>query len=304
MLTGAFAYTPEQRERLSALGMEVYFMQQERDALPLPAEEVDAVVCNGLFLSHPLPSFTRLKYVQLTSAGFDRVDVAEMRRRGIILHNARGVYSRPIAEWVLLRVLENLKHARLFLRKQDGKLWQKDREIKECAGRRAAVVGAGSVGREVAALLCALDFRVTGFDVCGGTVAHFDTIEPTDCLGEKIGDFDVVVLTAPLLPATFHLMDGEKLQKMRDGSLLVNVARGALIDEEALVETLLRRPALYAALDVFETEPLPQDSPLWTLENASLSPHNSFISDGNGARMFRVILDNLNAWLSLSENTK
>ena len=97
LLTGCFKYSEEQMETLCSLGYTIYFMQQEKEELPLPASEVDAMVCNGLFQSHDIDEFSRLKFVQLTSAGFDRVPVDKIKARGMELYNARGVYSTPMA---------------------------------------------------------------------------------------------------------------------------------------------------------------------------------------------------------------
>ena len=105
LLTGCFKYSEEQMQALRSLGYTIYFMQQEKKDLPLEASEVDATVCNGLFLSHDIAKFARLKFIQLTSAGFDRVPVEKIKERGIELYNARGVYSTPMAEWAIFRVL-------------------------------------------------------------------------------------------------------------------------------------------------------------------------------------------------------
>ena len=115
LLTGCFNYTESQKEKLASLGYRIHFMQQEIDILPRAASEVDATVCNGLFLTHHIEDFSRLKFIQLTSAGFDRVPVDYIKAKGIMLHNARGVYSVPMAEWALFRVLEHYKQGWFFI---------------------------------------------------------------------------------------------------------------------------------------------------------------------------------------------
>lgn len=112
-------------------------------------------------------------------------------------------------------------------------------------------------------------------------------------ISERIGDFDVLVITAPLTSQTYHLISDDLVANMKQNALLVNIARGALIDESALCRILQQRKDIHAALDVFEIEPLPADSPLWKLPNVYVSPHNSFVSDGNSKRMFEVIYNNL-----------
>ena len=297
LLTGCFKYTEEQMEALRSLGYTVYFMQQENEALPVEAVDVDATVCNGLFLSHSIDDFSRLKLIQLTSAGFDRVPVDTIKERGIELYNARGVYSTPMAEWAVFRVLEHYKQGWFFRKEQLNGRWTKHRGLREISGIKVAVVGAGNVGQEVAKRFQAFGAETTGFDIHVNTTIGFDHMALTNTLCERVGEFDVVVVTAPLLPSTRGLISRKVLCSMKEGAVLVNIARGGLIDEKAMCEVLAERKDLYAALDVFETEPLAEESPLWKLENVALSPHNSFVSDGNNARMFAVIYQNLKNYI-------
>lgn len=295
LYTGAAPHSAEQLHALRELpGVALHFMQQEADPLPLPADEVDMVVCNGLFLHHPLAEFTRLRFIQLTSAGFDRVAPDVIRERGIRIANARGVYSGPMAEWVLMRVLEHFKQARRFDESQRAHRWEKIRTLREVAGASAAVIGAGNVGSRVGELLRAVGMHVTGFDVHTNPTPGFDSMALTAQLDSLLPDFDAVVLTAPLLPSTVGLMSEARIRAMKPGALLVNVSRGALVDQDALVSLLSgERSDLSAALDVFASEPLAADSPLWDMTNVAVSPHNSFVGDGNVVRLFSLIVANL-----------
>lgn len=282
---------------LRALGYTVYFMQQEQEDLPLLASEVDVAVCNGLFLNHDINDFTNLKFIQLTSAGFDRVPVDLIKARGIELFNARGVYSMPMAEWAIFRVLEHYKQGWFFHQEQIAGRWTKHRGLREIAGINVAVVGAGNVGQEVAKRFQAFGAETTGFDVHTLETVGFHHMALTETLQECIGEFDVVVITAPLLPSTRGLISREVLKSMKVNAVIINIARGGLVDQQALIEVFLQRPDLYAALDVFEEEPLPLSSPLWKMTNVAISPHNSFVSDGNNKRMFDVIYTNLKNFL-------
>lgn len=299
LLTGAFAYTKEQIAQIEGLGVNTLFMQQEADILPVKASDVDATVCNGLFLHHKIEKFENLKYIQLTSAGFDRVPLEEIKNRGIKMNNARGVYSIPMAEWALGRILEHYKHFSEFNKSQKKREWNKDRSIKEINGTKSAIIGAGNIGQEVAKRLSAFGSTVTGYDVILGERPYFDRVHHVNALFSEISDYDIVVLTAPYTPETHHIISKEIIQSMKRNATLVNIARGGLIDTDALSSILNDRLDLYAALDVFETEPLTKESPLWGLENVALSPHNSFVSDGNNERMFNVIYNNLKEYLNL-----
>lgn len=297
LLTGCFKYSKEQMEALRSLGYTVFFMQQEKEVLPVKVADVDVTVCNGLFLSHNIDSFSRLKLIQLTSAGFDRVPVDKIKERGIQLYNARGVYSIPMAEWAMGRILEYFKHFSEFNLSQKKKVWNKDRGIKEINETKSAIIGAGNIGQEVAKRLSAFGSSVTGYDVILGERPYFDSVHHVNDLSSEIDGYDIVVLTAPYTPETHHIISKEILQSLKDNAILVNIARGGLIDTEALCSVLKARSELYAALDVFETEPLPAESPLWDLANVALSPHNSFVSDGNNKRMFDVIYNNLKNYI-------
>lgn len=293
LLTGCFKYSEEQLEKLSSIGYTIYFMQQEKEDLPLAASEFDAIVCNGLFLSHDIDLFDRLKFIQLTSTGYDRVPVDRIKERGIKLFNARGVYSTPMAEWVLFRVLEYYKQGWFFNHEQTKLRWTKHRGLREIVGTKVAIVGAGSIGQEVAKRFKAFGAEIIGFDIHTNKIEGFDNIALTSTLQTCIGLFDIIVLTAPLLPSTQGMINEDMFRDMKKNSILVNIARGGLIDEKAMCEVLSERKDLYVALDVFESEPLAESSPLWKMENVAISPHNSFVSNGNNKRMFDVIYTNL-----------
>lgn len=298
LLTGCFNYTESQKQMLASLGYRIHFVQQEKEALPLAAAEVDATVCNGLFLTHNFEEFSQLKFIQLTSAGFDRIPVDYIKTKGIALHNARGVYSVPMAEWALFRVLEHYKQGWFFKKEQEHQRWTKHRGLRELAGSRVAVVGAGNVGQEVAKRFGALGCHVTGFDIHTNNTPYFDEMALTTSLLERIGAYDVVVITAPLLPSTRGLISYDVMKGMKENATLVNIARGGLIDQDALAKVLCERKDLFAALDVFENEPLEADSPLWRMDNVAISPHNSFVSDRNNERMFNVMYQNLKQFIS------
>lgn len=293
LLTGCFDYTEEQKRELAAPDLRIWYMQQESGVLPLAAAEIDAVVCNGLFLHHQLDDFSRLRYIQLTSAGLDRVPIEKIRERNIALFNARGVYSVPMAEWAVFRVLEYYKQADHFRTAQEHSIWNKNRYLQELFGTQVAIVGAGSVGQEVAKRFRAFGAHVLGFDIHRNELPDFEEVDLTDNLYDRIENFDIIIVTAPLTPSTHHLISEDLLRKIKQHAILVNIARGALIDEAALCRVLRSRSDIHAALDVFEIEPLPADSPLWQLPNVSISPHNSFVSNGNNRRMFDLIRTNL-----------
>lgn len=299
LLTGCFKYSAEQLEAIKQLGYVVYYMESEQyDKLPLSAELVDVTVCNYLFTTNDFNDFKNLKLIQLVSAGLDRVPVEQIKSKECKLFNARGVYGIPMAEWAVGRILEYYKHFQSFNTSQKNREWNKDRDVREINGTKSAIIGAGNIGQEVAKRLSAFGSYVTGYDVVLGERPFFEKVVHINSLAAEIADYDIIVLTAPYTPETHHLVSFELLNSLRENAILVNIARGGLIDTDSLIRVLQKRPDLFAALDVFEEEPLKIDSLLWELPNVSLSPHNSFVSNGNNDRMFDVIFSNLKEFIS------
>ena len=291
LVTGAWSDGKNCITELEVMGHTVVFMQYEKDELPCSYEWVEGVVCNGLFLSHPIGKFTNLRYIQLTSAGFDRVDMDYVKAHGIEIHNARGVYSIPMAEFALCGVLQIYKQAAFFRENQKRHLWEKHRGLLELAGKKVLIVGCGSVGNECAKRFAAFGCEVTGVDLFPREDSLYSKILPLDKLDDTLITADIVVLTLPLSEQTRHLMNDNKLSLLKDGAVLINIARGAIVDTEALIKHIDRLGG--AVLDVFEEEPLIDNSPFWGKPNVILTPHNSFVGEGNGERLRENISTNL-----------
>ena len=291
LVTGAWSDGKNCIAELEATGHTVTFMQYEKDELPCSYEWVEGVICNGLFLTHPIEQFTNLRYIQLTSAGFDRVDMDYVKLHGIEIHNARGVYSIPMAEFALCGVLQLYKQAAFFRENQRNHLWEKHRGLLELAGKNVLIVGCGSVGNECAKRFKAFDCSITGVDLFPREDNLYSEMLPLDKLDNALKQADIVVLTLPLTEQTKYLIDNRKLSLMKDGATLVNIARGAIVDTEAFLYHIDRFTG--AVLDVFEEEPLNENSPLWEKQNIILTPHNSFVGEGNGEILREVIASNL-----------
>lgn len=292
LITGAWQGAKENIEALQKLGHSVAFLQQEKDPLPCDATWVEGVVCNGLFLHHPIETFENLTYIQLTSAGFDRVPMAEVERRGIKICNARGVYGIPMAEFAVAGVLQLYKQSRFFAENQKAHGWNKHRGLLELWGRQVTVVGCGNIGQECAKRFAAFDCRVVGVDIFEAQLPNIEKMYHISRLQEVLPQSDVVVLTLPLTEQTRHLFNKEAFDGMKKGAILVNIARGGVVDTQALVSALDSHLG-GAVLDVFEQEPLAPESPLWDMENVLVTPHNSFVGDHNSQRLAAVILNNL-----------
>lgn len=292
LITGAWNCTREQMNQISDLGHRIFFLQNEKDPLPLPYEQVEGIICNGLFLHHPVRKFTNLKYVQLTSAGFDRVPLEYLRENGVAVFNARGVYSIPMAEFAVCGVLQLYKQSRFFEENRKKRIWEKHRGLLELSGKKVCILGCGSVGTECAKRFAAFGCSVIGVDLHPGQDASYEKILPLSCLEDQLPETDILILTLPLTEKSREFISSRRLEKMKKGAVLVNIARGPVVDTQALIRWLQEAQGA-AVLDVFEEEPLSENSPLWKLDNVILTPHNSFVGEGNSRRLFDVIIKNL-----------
>lgn len=292
LLTGAFKYSQDQLNKLERLGYEIIFVQDERKALSINMFDIDEVVCNNLFLYNDIREFKNLRTIQLTSAGTDRVPLDYINEKRIQLFNARGVYSIPIAEWVILKILEIYKKSRTFYKNQEQHKWKKLRNLLEMTDKTATIIGFGSVGVEIGQRLNAFGVNIISVDKQIREYECLDEALLIDNLAYALVKSDIIILTLPLTNETRHLINRDKISIMKDDAVLINVSRGGIIDENALIESLKNDKFLGIALDVFEEEPLAK-SPLWDFEKVILTPHNSFVSDKVNDRLFELIIDNL-----------
>lgn len=293
LITGAWNKAVDYIPMLEELGHKICFLQYEKEELLCDYEWVEGVICNGLFLSHSIENFKNLKYIQLTSVGYDRVPMDYINENNIEIHNAKGVYSIPMAEFVLSGVLQIYKQSKFFLNNQKQHQWNKHRGCLELFGKTVCIVGCGNVGTECAKRFNAFGCKVIGVDLFPRNDSNYEVMVVIDKLDQMLAHSDIVVLTLPLTEETKYLFNTGRFEQMKDGAVIVNVARGAVIDTKALIDAMDRLGG--AVLDVFEEEPLSEDSELWDMENVIVTPHNSFVGEGNQERLAEVIVRNLNS---------
>lgn len=293
LLTGAFKYTEEQLDFLNGLGYSITFIQDERKKIDIDVSEFEAVVCNNLFIHNDITKFKSLKFIQVTSAGLDRIPLNYITKNGIKLFSAKGVYSIPMAEWAILKTLEIYKKSRSFYSKQNKRDWSKERELLELTDKKVAIVGFGSVGLEIAKRFKVFGTFIISIDVKDIKSAYTDQHVLISDLNYALKNSDIVILTLPLTNETRYILNKEKIELMKDQALMINLARGELIDEVALINALEEGKFLGVALDVFENEPLHKDNALWSFDNVIVTPHNSFTSEKVNERLIRLIINNL-----------
>jgi glyoxylate/hydroxypyruvate reductase A len=255
-------------------------------------EDMEVLYCWG-FPSGLLPRTRRLRWIQVMGAGVDGFLDAPFPPR-VVLTRAEGVFGPWMAEYTLGWLLwtsqrmEGLRHA------QRLRQWEPAPPAL-LRGRTLGIVGLGSIGRAVARAARAFEMRVIGVNRSGRRIPEVERVFRRPALGEFLAASDYVLLAAPLTPETRGLIGNAELRAMRPEAWLVNVGRGGLIQEEALVRALHERWIAGAILDVFQSEPLPSDHPFWALPNAVVTPHISGPSDP--AEIAPIFNDNLKRFL-------
>ena len=239
-----------------------------------------------------------LEWIHVPAAGVDTLLFDALRRSDVVVTNARGVFDRPIAEYVLGAVLAHAKDSRRSMDLQRERRWL-HRETRGVAGSTALVVGTGPIGREIARLLRAVGMEIRGVGrTARAADPDFGEVVASGDLAEHADWADHLVLAAPLTEATRGLVDAQVLASMKPDAQLVNVARGPLVDEDALVDALAAGRIAAATLDVFGTEPLPADSRLWETPGVVVTAHMSGDIVGWRDTLARQFAANARRWLA------
>lgn len=262
-------------------------------------ESIDVLVTYNSFEKLDISKMKNLKYIQLGSTGFDQVPKDKIINRDILLCNNKGGYSIPIAEWIVSTILQIYKNTKAFYVKQLKKQWICDYSVSEIYGRRIGFLGTGTLALESAKRLKAFGVEIWGCNTDGRSIKYFDKCFSTDDMDEIFKNCDVVVSTIPSTKQTYNIVNKDKFELMKEGASLINVGRGKILDEEDLLKYASKFRAV--ALDVFQEEPLSENSKLWELDNIIITPHNSWVSEQNLIRSFNLFYNNLKKYISDKE---
>lgn len=251
---------------------------------------------------HELPAKApRLRWIQATSAGVGQlVWRLGLDRTDIIVTTASGIHATPLAEWVVFSMLWFAKDAPRLVADQRAHRWERFCAW-ELPGATLGLVGLGRIGSEVARLAKVLGMRVVALRRRGGAELPWGTVDalyPRERLDELLREADYLVLVVPHTPETERMLDRRRLGLLKPNCVLINIGRGQLVDEAALIEVLREGRIRGASLDVFETEPLPAASPLWDMPNVLINPHSASTSYRENERICELFCDNLRRYLA------
>jgi len=272
----------------------------------LPPELPDTDIFVGYSLrADQLIHAKKLKWIHSTAAGVAQLTYPELRESGILVTNPRGVFSVPMAEHTMGLLVAMARNFPDTVRFQDKstwgqqQLWDKPQQLTELNGKVLLIVGYGSIGEELAKRAQVFGMRVWGVTRSGaGDNSFVEKILPARDLDEALAEADYVVIAAPETAETKHLISAKKIARMKRDARLINVGRGSLLDESALIAALESGHLAGAALDVASQEPLPENSPLSQAPNLFITPHTSAVSDRLWQRETALLVELLELWFS------
>ncbi|CAN7375244.1 D-2-hydroxyacid dehydrogenase [Bosea sp. LjRoot9] len=274
------------------------FSANSLDELKVRSAEADVLVVSGLWRNELIAASPKLRFIQSVSAGTDQFDKPALAAAGIRLASAQGVNERAVAEHAMALVLALTRQIHLARDNQTAKHWRpmigdRARREDELGGKTMVIVGLGRIGLRLAALASAFGIRVIGVRRQPEPQPHIEAIVRPDQLHEVMAQADIVALTCPLTAETEGLIGVQALAVMKPTAVLINVARGKVVDEAALLAAMTEGRLAGAGLDCFHDEPLPPSSPFWGLPQVVITPHSAGETRAYEGNVVDTLLDNL-----------
>lgn len=239
---------------------------------------------------------TNLKWIQALGTGVDNLVDLPSLRRDVTITNIRGIHGAAVSEAAIMSMLALARDFTRVIRNQDRQFWERW-PTRLLEGKTVGILGMGVIAEALAPRCKALGMSVVGISSVKRAVAGFDRVYGRDELVSAVRELDYVVVLTPYSPATRHIVDDAVFSAMKPTSYLVNLARGGVIDEPALIAALQNGQIAGAALDVFSQEPLPQHHPLWSMKNVIIMPHLGGFFDGYADRALPVVEENIRRFL-------
>lgn len=267
-------------------------------------KDVDILITYGSDLTESLlEQLTNLKWVMVASAGVDKMPLKQLGEREILVTNVSGIHKTPMAESVLAHLLSLKRSIPVIQEQQKKKLWEnvKSNELRDST---ALILGPGAIGGEIGRLLQAFGVETIGCSRSGSIHEGMNHDIPFERIEDHLAEADIVISVLPSTRETRWILDSSHFDKMKETAIFMNFGRGDLVKEQVIVDALQQDQIGHAVLDVFEQEPLAEESPLWELSNCTVSPHVSALSAKYIERALEIFKDNLHVWLSDKEEFK
>jgi len=257
-------------EGYSDISIEYRKIGELREKLP----QVEILITYGEDLTGEIvKECTGLKWLMVVSAGVDKLPFAELKAQNVIVTNVKGIHKIPMAEHACALMLQDSRQLIPIVEKQRQSIWEQSIRVRELAGKNLVIVGAGAIGEEIARKAKVFDMNTLGVTRSGRPVPHIDQIFKSQNLIDALSLADYVVVITPLTSETLDMFGEKEFKAMPDGCYFINIARGQVVQDGALVKALTKGWIRGAAVDTFREEPLPSNSPLWNIPNLIITPH-------------------------------
>ncbi|MCP8617987.1 D-2-hydroxyacid dehydrogenase [Salirhabdus salicampi] len=262
----------------------------------LPEAEVLITYGEDLTNKH-IEQAKQLKWIMVISAGLDQMPFEAIEEKGILVTNARGIHSIPMAEYAIAMLLQVCRQSKQLIAHEQQHIWDRKVQMTEISGKTMLVLGTGAIGQEAARLGKAFRMKTIGISKSGKRTPHFDEVGTSKDILSYLPEADFVIGVLPSTPETYKWIGKEHFETMKEDAVFLNMGRGTTVDEEALLQALQQKKIHHAVLDVFEQEPLDGDHPFWDMDNVTVTPHLSGISPQYQPRAFDIFKDNLNTYI-------
>lgn len=243
-------------------------------------------------------STSKLRWIQAHSAGVDHIDSRKLKEKNVLLSNASGVHGHQMSESILGMIFSHTRKIKEAILAQEKKEWTKPSGLTDLNGKRVMIVGTGHIGERLAEILQIFQTQVTGVNRSGRQVPHFDKIIKQEEILTDISDMDIVISLLPDTESTHYFFDKTLFSEMKEGVCFINAGRGGTVNTDDLITFCENNKIGFAGLDVFETEPLPKESPLWQLDNVLITPHSSGATDEYFNRLYPIFKTNLESFVT------
>jgi len=242
-----------------------------------------------------------LKWIQVLSAGVDRLPFEAIAKKDILVTNARGIHKIPMSEYAISMLLHVYRKERKVVENQAAVNWDRSYSVGEISGKTMVVLGTGSIGQEVARLAKAFHMRTIGVSRSGDPAQHFDETYKVEHLLSVLDKGDFIISILPSTKDTTYLLTDKHFDVMKDDAVFLNMGRGDLVKTETLLKAIQEEKIKHAILDVFEEEPLPEDSPLWKEDKVTITPHLSGVSARYLERALGIFKQNMHYYINGEE---
>jgi len=296
-----YNYGGAKMKDIEAFGYDIKVIKELDIIYSKDLEDTEILVCYDPFNTLDIEKMKNLKWIQLSSIGIDQLPIEYVKNTSIKVTNNKGGYSIPMGEWIVLKALELFKNSKGLYENQSNRKWKMDTNINELYGKTIGFIGTGTIAVEAAKRFQGFGVNILGVNTSGRDIQYFDRCFSMRDLNDMLKLCDVVVGTIPYTKATHHLINQERFNSMKTGAYFINVARGSIVDEVSLIQNLKNGNLAGAAIDVYEEEPLKEDSPFWELDNIILTSHNSWISEMRNERRFDLIYKNMKKYAKNEE---